>query len=32
MVMTEGFALGFGWLVFLGLLATLACLLLRRRP
>jgi hypothetical protein len=32
MVMTEGFALGLGWLVFLGLLGTLAYLLLRHRP
>jgi len=29
--MTEGFALGFGWLVFLLLLGVLAALLLRSR-
>ena len=28
--MTEGFALGFGWLVFLVLLGVLGALLLRR--
>ena len=29
--MTEGFALGFGWLIFLLLLAVLAVVLLRSR-
>ena len=29
--MTEGFALGFGWLIFLLLLFALAAALLRRR-
>jgi hypothetical protein len=29
--MTEGFALGFGWLLFLAMLAVLASLLLRSR-
>lgn len=30
--MTEGFALGLGWLVFIGLLALLGYFLLGRRP
>lgn len=29
--MTEGFALGFAWLIFLSLLAVLAAVLLRSR-
>lgn len=29
--MTEGFALGFAWLIFLGLLAVLGYFLLRER-
>ena len=29
--MTEGFALGFGWLLFLAMLAVLASVLLRSR-
>lgn len=30
--MTEGFALGFGWLMLLALLGLLAYFLLRERP